>query len=134
VVSKPIIIKFVSGHDIRLNSIVSVRETETIYIEFHFSADMNCDAIINGLTFNSLSFGFRIPKVNKASVNAVMSLILNFFHGLEVFSPFGFRLRISIMSLIIFIKSYSITLRQSTIIFITARLIISSSVLISLII
>jgi hypothetical protein len=66
--SKSIITKFVSGYDARLNSTINIRETETIHIKFHFSADINCDAIINRLTFNSLNFGFRIPKINKASV------------------------------------------------------------------
>jgi alpha-1,3-glucan synthase len=68
VAPKPMITKFLPGHDTRLNSTVSFGGTETVHIEFHFSAEMDCDAITNGLTFNSSSVGSKVPIVNKASV------------------------------------------------------------------
>jgi alpha-1,3-glucan synthase len=68
VAPKPMITKFLPGHDARLNSTVSQDGTETVHIEISFSVVMECDQITNRLTFNSSSVGSKVPTINQGSV------------------------------------------------------------------
>ena len=65
----PMITKFVPGHDARVLSTAPPGGKESIQIELHFSAKMNCDEITNTLTINSTTEDNSTPSVDKNSVH-----------------------------------------------------------------
>jgi alpha-1,3-glucan synthase len=65
---KPMITKFIPGHDARVNSTVAPDGVESVQIEIHFSAEMDCDSVTNSLTMNSTTVSGNTFTVNTASV------------------------------------------------------------------
>ncbi|KAI5785864.1 alpha-1,3-glucan synthase [Geopyxis carbonaria] len=66
---RPTLTRFVPGHDARLLSTVGPAETETLRIELHFSAQMNCDSITASLTLNSTTHSGVAPALDTGSVS-----------------------------------------------------------------
>lgn len=62
VTPSPVISKFLPGHDARLLSLDSVP------IEIHFSAEMNCDSITKNLTINSVTANNQTAAIDAGSV------------------------------------------------------------------
>jgi alpha-1,3-glucan synthase len=78
---RPMITKFVPGHDARLQASVGPGEKQDVPIELHFSAEMNCDDLTNGMTFNSSTEDGSMPTIDKSSVvcgNSSTSDVPNF--------------------------------------------------------
>ena len=65
----PMITKFVPGHDARLKSTTAPGGQETIPIELHFSATMDCDAISDSMKINSTTENNSTPSVDKSSIH-----------------------------------------------------------------
>ena len=65
---KPMITKFVPGHDARLNSTVAGDGRESVPIEVHFSAEMDCAGVTNSVIINSTTLSGTSPTVNAGSV------------------------------------------------------------------
>ncbi|KAH0846408.1 hypothetical protein AYO21_07155 [Fonsecaea monophora] len=65
---KPMITKFVPGHDVRIESKVGANGTESVNIELQFSVEMNCESVTNGITFNSTTELGTTPTIDQASV------------------------------------------------------------------
>ena len=65
---KPMITKFLPGHDARLNSTVAADGVESLTVEIHFSAEMDCDSVTESITFNSTTISGNKPTVNTGSV------------------------------------------------------------------
>ena len=65
---RPMVTKFVPGHDARLLSTVEPGKQETVPIELHFSTVMDCDAITNTLRINSTTEDKSVPTIDVGSV------------------------------------------------------------------
>lgn len=65
IASSPVITKFVPGHDYRLTSSPG---NESVPIEVHFSAPMDCDQITNSIVLNSTTAHGQTAKLDKRSV------------------------------------------------------------------
>ena len=61
----PVITKFLPGHDYRLRSSAG---NDSVPIELHFSAPMNCDQITNGLRFDSTTANNQTAQLDPKSV------------------------------------------------------------------
>lgn len=68
VTPSPTITKVFPGHDARLQSRVSSHQQETVAIEIHFSAEMDCQSIIDSLSFESETQNGWTPQLNPKSV------------------------------------------------------------------
>ncbi|KAF7509611.1 hypothetical protein GJ744_007649 [Endocarpon pusillum] len=66
---KPMITKFLPGHDARLNSTVAAGGVESVHVEIHFSAEMECASVTESITFNSTTLSGNKPTVNTGSVS-----------------------------------------------------------------
>ncbi|KAL9621193.1 MAG: hypothetical protein Q9160_004325 [Pyrenula sp. 1 TL-2023] len=67
VAPKPMLTHFVPGHDFRINSTVASGQQESIPIEIHFSAEMNCDGLKEAISFTSQTLSGNTPKLNAGS-------------------------------------------------------------------
>lgn len=65
----PMITNFSPGHDARLTSTVGPDQQETVPIEFHFSATMDCDALADAIKITSKTHDNKTPQIDKASVS-----------------------------------------------------------------
>ncbi|KAI9821263.1 MAG: Cell wall alpha-1,3-glucan synthase ags1 [Pycnora praestabilis] len=68
VAPSPMITKFLPGHDARVQSKVAPGQQESIEIEIHFSANMDCDTITKTLLINSTTEDLRIAQLDSNSV------------------------------------------------------------------
>lgn len=66
---KPMITKFIPGHDARLESAVAADGIESVEIEIHFSAEMDCSSVTDSITINSTTVSGNKPTVNTGSVS-----------------------------------------------------------------
>ncbi|KAI4100361.1 MAG: hypothetical protein LQ339_005534 [Xanthoria mediterranea] len=66
---KPMVTKFVPGHDARIASKVAPGKRETVPVELHYSERMDCDMITNTLKINSTTEDRSVPTIDKNSVN-----------------------------------------------------------------
>ncbi|KAF2458155.1 hypothetical protein BDY21DRAFT_214196 [Lineolata rhizophorae] len=64
----PMITKFVPGHDARVLSTVAPGKQEEVDVEFHFSAEMDCESVTNSLIINSTTEDLRIARLVEDSV------------------------------------------------------------------
>ena len=64
----PLITRFIPGHDARLLSQVAPGQQETVKIEFHFSAAMDCDDIRDHLKIESTTEDKSVAQLDPASV------------------------------------------------------------------
>ncbi len=62
IVPSPVITKFLPGHDARLLS------TDTIPIELHFSAEMNCDQLTKAFSVKSTTAADQVAKLDSGSI------------------------------------------------------------------
>jgi len=65
---KPMITKFVPGHDARLLSTVGPGQQETVKIEFHFSAEMDCESLASSLEITSRTEDNNTAKLVNSTV------------------------------------------------------------------
>ena len=65
---RPMITKFVPGHDARILSSVAPGKQETVPIEFRFSEEMDCDTITDTIKINSTTEDGSSPTIDKGSV------------------------------------------------------------------
>lgn len=65
----PTITRIVPGHDMRLQSSVSVDETETVEIEIRFSSEMSCESVTNSIEIDSKTYGGQVAQLNTSSVS-----------------------------------------------------------------
>lgn len=65
----PVITYFSPGHDNRLLSNSSHDEQDTIPIELHFSDEMNCNSVVDSISFKSTTSDGSTPSLDKDSVN-----------------------------------------------------------------
>lgn len=68
VATRPMITKFIPGHDFRIASQVKPDQQETIPIELHFSTEMDCETITKTLYLNSSTEDSSTPAVDSSSV------------------------------------------------------------------
>ncbi|KAK2735779.1 Cell wall alpha-1,3-glucan synthase ags1 [Myotisia sp. PD_48] len=66
---RPMITRFVPGHDARLESIVGPNQHEKVRVELSFSTEMSCDDVTRNIVLNSTTNNGKIPFINPASVN-----------------------------------------------------------------
>ena len=64
----PMVTKFLPGHDARVRSKVAPGQKETVQIELHFSAEMDCDYLTKTLQINSTTEDKRIALLDMDSV------------------------------------------------------------------
>lgn len=65
---RPMVTKFVPGHDARIQSKVAPGKKEVVPVELHYSEEMDCDVITNTLKINSTTEDGSTPTVDKDSV------------------------------------------------------------------
>lgn len=65
---RPMLTKFVPGHDERLQSKSPPGGQETIPIELHFSTEMSCNDLTSKISINSTTEDGTIPQIDKKSV------------------------------------------------------------------
>ncbi|KAL8647173.1 MAG: hypothetical protein Q9226_006541, partial [Calogaya cf. arnoldii] len=65
---RPMVTKFVPGHDTRITSKVAPGKKETVPVELHYSQEMDCDMITKTLKVNSTTEDRSVPTVDKDSV------------------------------------------------------------------
>ncbi|KAL2374950.1 alpha-1,3-glucan synthase [Blastomyces gilchristii SLH14081] len=65
---RPMVTKFVPGHDARLQSTVSPDQDETVPIELYYSEAMSCDGVTRSITFNSTTDNGKKPSIDASSV------------------------------------------------------------------
>ena len=65
---RPMVTKFVPGHDARILSKATPGKRETVPLELHYSQEMDCDMITNTLSINSTTEDRSVPEVDKGSV------------------------------------------------------------------
>ena len=65
VAPKPMLTKFVPGHDARLLSNVSAGQPESVKIELHFSAEMDCTGVQKAISFESSTLSGNTPKLGQ---------------------------------------------------------------------
>ena len=65
---RPMVTRFVPGHDARILSTVAPGKRESLSIEFHFSLEMDCDGITKKLKINSTTEDSSTPDIDAASV------------------------------------------------------------------
>ncbi|KAK5195631.1 Cell wall alpha-1,3-glucan synthase ags1 [Exophiala xenobiotica] len=65
---KPMVTKFSPGHDARLKSIVGDNDTQSVDIEFQFSAEMDCESVTNSIMFNSTTESNMTPTLERDSI------------------------------------------------------------------
>ncbi|KAL8990136.1 MAG: hypothetical protein Q9169_008200, partial [Polycauliona sp. 2 TL-2023] len=70
---RPMVTKFVPGHDARVVSKVDPGKSETLPVELHYSEEMDCDTITNTMKFNSTTEDNSVPSVDKDSVKCQKS-------------------------------------------------------------
>lgn len=70
---KPMVTKFVPGHDARIASKVAPGKRETVPVELHYSEEMDCDMITNTLKINSTTEDRSVPTVDKKTVKCQAS-------------------------------------------------------------
>ncbi|KKY24110.1 putative alpha-glucan [Phaeomoniella chlamydospora] len=63
VAPKPMVTKFVPGHDHRVTASVAVGESQDVDIEIHFSAEMDCDSLLENISFNSTTLSGNAPSI-----------------------------------------------------------------------
>ena len=68
VAPKPMITKFIPGHDGRVLSKVAATGTESIEVELHFSAEMDCDSVTDSITFKSRTVAGNTPTIDNNNV------------------------------------------------------------------
>ena len=61
---RPMITKFVPGHDARILSAAAPGQQETVPIELHFSTEMDCDSLTKNIVFNSTTEDGSSPKID----------------------------------------------------------------------
>ncbi|KAL8766393.1 MAG: hypothetical protein Q9209_006827 [Squamulea sp. 1 TL-2023] len=66
--SRPMVTKFVPGHDARIPSKVAPGKQETVPLELHYSQEMDCDMITRSLKINSTTEDHSVPIVDEGSV------------------------------------------------------------------
>jgi alpha-1,3-glucan synthase len=64
----PMITKFLPGHDTGVQSQVPAGSQETLDVEIHFSAEMDCDSVTPSIQLNSTTEELRIAEVQPDSV------------------------------------------------------------------
>jgi len=65
---RPMITKFVPGHDARIVSGADANGTESVAIEFQFSVEMDCDSVTNSIAFNSTTESGGTPSIIQGTV------------------------------------------------------------------
>lgn len=65
----PTITRVIPNHDQRLESSVSMDDTETVDIQIRFSSEMSCESVTNSITINSTAFGGKVAKLNSSSIS-----------------------------------------------------------------
>lgn len=70
---RPMVTKFVPGHDARIASKVAPGKHETVPLELHYSQEMDCDSITNSMKINSTTEDHSVPTVDKDSVKCQKS-------------------------------------------------------------
>ena len=66
---KPMLTKFIPGHDARIKSTAPVGGSQSLDVEIHFSAEMDCDDMTKSVTFNSTTVSGRGPTIRSGSVS-----------------------------------------------------------------
>ncbi|KAL8882053.1 MAG: hypothetical protein Q9198_000876 [Flavoplaca austrocitrina] len=65
---RPMVTKFIPGHDARIVSKATPGKKGTVPLELHYSQEMDCDMITNTLSINSTTEDRSVPEVDKDSV------------------------------------------------------------------
>lgn len=65
---RPMITKFVPGHDARVLATVGPGQQQSVPIELHFSMEMDCKSVTSSVTFNSTTEDASTPRVDTNSV------------------------------------------------------------------
>ncbi|MCJ1398815.1 Cell wall alpha-1,3-glucan synthase ags1 [Xylographa trunciseda] len=65
---RPMMTKFVPGHDARVLSTVAPGKQQSLPIELHFSQTMDCTGITNAITFNSTTEDNSTPTIDPTSI------------------------------------------------------------------
>lgn len=66
---RPMITKFLPGHDVPLLSSVAAHESESVDIGFFFSTEMNCSVVTDSITFESTTESGKIPTLDPKSIS-----------------------------------------------------------------
>jgi len=65
---RPMVTRFVPGHDARVLASVGPGQQQSVPIELHFSMEMDCKSVTNSVTFNSTTEDASTPRVDTNSV------------------------------------------------------------------
>lgn len=65
----PMITKFLPGHDARIYTQVPAGQRDTVPIEFHFNAEMDCDKLTQGISINSTTEDGSVASLDLSTVS-----------------------------------------------------------------
>ncbi|KAA8645027.1 alpha-1,3-glucan synthase Ags1 [Aspergillus tanneri] len=66
---RPMITKFIPGHDVPLRSTVAPDASESVKVELHFTQELDCHSVTKAISFNSSTEAGKIPSIDSNSVN-----------------------------------------------------------------
>lgn len=67
----PVITRVLPGHDSRMPSNVSLGEQDSVPIEIHFSANMNCDSVNNSIIINSTTLDGKTAQLDTTNTTCL---------------------------------------------------------------
>lgn len=66
---KPMITKFIPGHDVPVLSKIAPGESESLKVELHFSTTMDCNLVTRAISLESTTENGKVPSIDLRSVH-----------------------------------------------------------------